>query len=98
VGGSLAAFLVGSLALCHPFLPFPTALLSFYAIGSTATRVGAARKRALEANYDVAGRRTAKQVLASSFWPSMLLVFCFAAYGGTDATKVPLSVVVLYVT
>ncbi|UZJ55362.1 hypothetical protein CBS101457_004682 [Exobasidium rhododendri] len=52
--GAVAAFFVGYLTLANPILAFGLTLLSFYLLGSRATKVGHEIKARLEREYDVA--------------------------------------------
>jgi uncharacterized membrane protein len=49
--GAFAAFLIGYLTLANPVLAFGFTLLSFYLLGSKATKIGHERKARLERNY-----------------------------------------------
>ncbi|KIP04576.1 hypothetical protein PHLGIDRAFT_109362 [Phlebiopsis gigantea 11061_1 CR5-6] len=64
--GGLAAFVVGFSMMAVPLRTFGVSLIVFYLAGSRATKVGKARKAALEEGHQEAGYRGAAQVLCNS--------------------------------
>ncbi|KZT60511.1 hypothetical protein CALCODRAFT_106752 [Calocera cornea HHB12733] len=62
--GAVAAFSIGAVSLSSPLRTFGSSLVLFYLLGSRATKVGKARKQALEEGAGVGeGRRGVGQVL-----------------------------------
>lgn len=65
--GALAAFVVGFIMMASRLNTFGVSLIVFYLIGSRATKVGKTVKSSLEDGHQVAGYRSAWQVLCNSF-------------------------------
>lgn len=65
--GAVAAFLAGSIMMSVPLRTFGISLISFYLIGSRATKVGKQLKAKLEEGHQEAGYRTATQVICNAF-------------------------------
>lgn len=79
--GAFAAFVVGFFMMSTQSRVFGVSLISFYLIGSRATKVGKERKALLEEGHQEAGYRTAWQVLCNSctaFLASLLWTSLFA--------------------
>lgn len=65
--GALTAFVVGSIMIAVPLRTFGLALVSFYLIGSRATKVGKRQKAQLEEGHQEAGYRSGMQVMCNAF-------------------------------
>ncbi|EPQ53185.1 hypothetical protein GLOTRDRAFT_117242 [Gloeophyllum trabeum ATCC 11539] len=65
--GAVTATLIGTLTLAVPLRAFGVSLLSFYLIGSRATKIGKQLKAQLEEGHTEGGQRTGFQVLCNSF-------------------------------
>jgi uncharacterized membrane protein len=67
ISGAIAALIVGSSMFAVPLRTFGITLITFYLLGSRATKFEAKHKRTLEEGFDDGGRRSAWQVLCNSF-------------------------------
>ncbi|TYZ59859.1 hypothetical protein PybrP1_005801 [[Pythium] brassicae (nom. inval.)] len=81
--GALAAFVVGFFSLASGYR-FGVLLLGFYISGSRLTKVRAAAKQKLDANYKVGGQRSARQVLACSALATGVALYYVATFGDQD--------------
>ncbi|TYZ57383.1 hypothetical protein PybrP1_004615 [[Pythium] brassicae (nom. inval.)] len=84
VSGALAAFVVALFSISSGYR-FGVLLLGFYFSGSRLTKVRAAAKQKLDANYKVGGQRSARQVLAVSVVGTGIAVYYVVTFGDLDA-------------
>ena len=68
--GAISAFLIGFITMSVPLRIFGVTLIAFYLAGSRATKIGKARKGALEEGHEEAGYRNVWQVCWLSVTPT----------------------------
>ncbi|OBZ75316.1 Transmembrane protein 19 [Grifola frondosa] len=78
--GAIAAFIVGLSMMAVPLHAFGVSLITFYLVGSRATKVGKQLKAQLEEGHQDAGYRNAAQVLCNSFTAFVATLLWTAAY------------------
>eukprot|EP00741_Cyanophora_paradoxa_P016424 tig00020912_g15859.t1 len=84
LSGAVGAFIVGLVSFVAS-VRFGVALLAFFFSASKATRVGAERKKKLDAEYKEGGQRNWVQVLANSFAATAASLAYLYVTGGRDS-------------
>lgn len=79
--GSIAAFIIGYLTLASPVISFGITLLSFYLLGSRATKIGHQRKARLEREYVVENKSSSSHKAASGGQRNWIQVCCNGLVG-----------------
>ncbi|KIL60024.1 hypothetical protein M378DRAFT_956113 [Amanita muscaria Koide BX008] len=77
--GAITAFIVGYAIMSSPVRAFGVGLITFYLVGSRATKYGKKRKTQLEQEYHEAGYRSGWQVLCNSL-SALVAVTLWNAY------------------
>ncbi len=79
LSGALATFVLGSFVFGLGGWKFSLPLLAFFVLSSVLSRLGAARKRAANKNFQKGHRRDLGQVLANGGIPGLLVVLWYLA-------------------